>query len=201
MNKLRKTLDQYLFAPSRFLTAGGEPVDAGPLKKLFLRPETKISAFAGVMAVATLGLSAEEKNLPAATAIAATALITSRTFGSRKTNTAYYFDTAPIRKHEIPSPAIEFILKLEKDHFAPRALTSAFLSCAPGIFVFAISQSPTLTATFCTVAATHGFMEETAKYWRAAQALDGNWNVITKKPQAAPQKALSFDKAIQPRPV
>ncbi len=202
MKKLNKFLDQYLFAPARYLKADGDLVHAGTIKNFVSLPETKVAALtAAFIAVAATAADQKDKAFTAGAALGGTFIADAFFRSLRRPNNRYFFDTDPIQKQPIPKPAIEFILTIEKQAALQRALSSSFYRCAGAAMpITVMDTSLGTTATLCAIMASSTITAEVAKGWRAKQALDGNWNVITHKPERVEQTAPKFAKSLQPSP-
>jgi len=99
MSKTRKILDQYFFAPDRYLDYDGDILHAGAVKKFISRPAVKASSLVSV-ALAVTFAAANDKNF-AATILAVTmgslgGITFSRSL--RKDKTPIFMIHVPIKK-------------------------------------------------------------------------------------------------------
>lgn len=184
MSKMRKLLDDYLFAPARYLDSRGDLVDTSKIKSFLSQPETKLTALGGV-GLSILFAAAGHKNIAKDSLLAAAgylsgAYIVRTLFNNASTDC--YFDTKP----EIiqPLPFLhKHLFRMEKEQYPRRlglALTSSNLAIVPYL---AMSGDFKFAAAYMSINTIYMTTWKTADWWRASQVLNENWNVLHSKPE------------------
>jgi len=189
MSKTSKLLDQYLFAPDRYLDYHGNIVDAGRVKNFISQPSTKIAVFVGV-ALATGLAATDNKNLAQIFLIAAGAVSismgTSYVFNSGNSN--IYFDTNPDKKIPL-DPALEVLFANKKNTLPLSTATS--IPVAMGIssgILYVLGINTTTIAISASLSSAYMIVNGTSEWWRVSQALNGEWNASIERPKPQRQE-------------
>lgn len=197
MNQHEKLLNDYLFAPARYLDKNGHAVDSNRLHKFVSAPETKAGIFFSAttaFALAAIGAGPFSFTPLIAGAVYTTLNIVDPPdiFNPVKNVPDYYFDTAPEESLPIGDPDVLLDLLYKRDSLKIRLLASTSSLAIAGPILYGIyhlvGMDPTsnlkMTSLAVAVSAAVNFTSRIATAWRAAQALDGNWNILTQKPDA-----------------
>ncbi len=199
----RQLLNNYLFAPARYLDNVGHVAHGGTLKKTFAAAETKAGMLTAACFVAAFTLAGDDKSKndtlkTAGIYLAAQALVTrirSTSQGGR-----YYFDTQPDTPPTMPKASI--LLDLNKSITkAPSKIASdvVFWGALGGGSIVLLGSNVTQVSTYAAVACVAEVTNTLSKAWCANEALEGNWAVLESKPPKEPKKELAIAKA-EPAP-
>ncbi|HEU4839506.1 MAG TPA: hypothetical protein VFS88_08870 [Micavibrio sp.] len=193
MSKVSKILDQYLFAPGRYLDVNGDIVGAGAGKNILSRPETKITALAGI-SLAIAFAAADQKDLAQFT-LSTAAAFTYASLASNhlKKSHPIYFDTAPEKKEPLP-PAVEIYLRQRQE--ALPVIIPIAAPLLPSVFggaFYAMGMDAKYAAVFTALGTASLAGSYTADWWRTTRTLNGAWNATTVKPKPEPEKNIAHE--------
>lgn len=204
MSKTSKILDQYLFAPARYLDYHGNIVDAGRVQNFISRPSTKIGALAGVV-LAVAFAAANDKDFATNALSSAAGVITGLTLanGILRKPLPIYFDTTPDKKEPL-HPTLEILFE-NRQKFVPReAVTAVPIGVGAVVgtaYMLGIADTKDIALFSGVYVATSG-TNSLSEWWRVTQALNGEWNATFVRPKAPRQAApvMAQDMAMIPAP-
>jgi hypothetical protein len=188
-----KLLNDYLFATSRYINDRGMHVHGNVLSRDLSSPRLKTQALS-TAAMSFMFAAAGAPGLAVVNALVLPAnLITSwaiNIHSDRKLEPKYYFDTAPQRKTPLKNEAIIRDLSFNISAMKMRLLftTALYSTFAAGTYALvshygAAPLAPVMIAVNASLAIARG-TDIVGDAWRSKMALDGKWNILTKKPEA-----------------
>jgi len=182
MSIASKFLDDYLFAPNRYLNEKGDGVRVDGVRNFFNDPAVKIASIAGIIIAFNIASSEDQNNLDLILQTTTLAAIACHVVKKRiPSEEPYYLDTKPKEHKPLTDPALRSALEKDKDALYLGGAISV-LSLGPIYFAFAHTQDPVITGTAFSTVASYLFTDYAAQSWRAQKALSGEWNVSLQPP-------------------
>ncbi len=198
MSATRKLMNDWLFAPDRYLNKSGEKLHGNRISQVLSRPDAKATMLASI--VAAFGFAAASDDSAAQESIIlGTSLLIAMTIPRPKIGKTYYFDTQPTQEIPLPDNDIKRELAFHASPYYLAFKTGAEITygTVAGGIVYAVTKDASMAGTAGFILSSAYVTEGYSKYWRANEVLDGNWNVTTIKPEKE-EKAKSSRALQQP---
>lgn len=191
MSALRNVLNNYVFAPDRYLDKDGYPARGNTFRRIFSAPENKAGALTAGLLACFFATASDEKMF-------SVALTSGIVFGLAKTvkfihrdnmpaKCAYYFDTTD-RSVLTPSPRtappVEVLSSLlhRKSELAQKVAGDLLVTGSIGGGIYLMTDNAPFTGMLTATFASARVAGTLSKAWYTNQYLDGVWDILTDLP-------------------